>query len=470
MTEKHIDEAMRDAGLERITGELSDALDHVKETRKAFEENARELKRLREEVSTSNKLDDDQMRFIKSAADRLADAEAKSQACQNAVESLKRELDAPLYRGGNDLKEKDIENSIELQRRLHLNRFGEAEIENFRPDMDNLINFKAYRSAANKLIKIADLNEKSRVVRGFSKEEQKAFEASGLDAGFFVPQFLGGEIDCNLECDSTIDLYEQLNVNRSTFVVPRVDNYGDLGSYQCDQSCDVVGGPSGPVSLMSGRTYEFRGSFCFNKKTLAEANYDFLPFQIRSANRSHRINRNDALISGDGINQPLGWLNAGCFDEYSTANQNPTVQEIRRFMSTFPVEYGTNITAIMHQNMFGYLASQVDGDGRFLLGDGLLGIGPQDVRDRIRITNCLPDPTSGNSLGTNSAPFAAGSFLMAIGDWSRAYASVTHKPLQIEQFFGATTMFCTQYLFGADDGSAIRCCKSAQILKAGPAA
>ena len=78
---------------------------------------------------------------------------------------------------------------------------------------------------------------------------------------------------------------------------------------------------------------------------------------FRAAARSYRINRNRALMVGDGINQPLGWLHANCFTKLATSvlRQFNHV-DFRLFFASSPVEYGP-VTAVMHQNTFAYLAS-----------------------------------------------------------------------------------------------------------------
>jgi hypothetical protein len=132
------------------------------------------------------------------------------------------------------------------------------------------------------------------------------------------------------------------------------------------------------------------------------------------------------------------------------------------------VEYG-DVTAVMHQNIFAYFASKVDSTGRFIFGDGLMGFSPSDVRDRIRISNCLPDATEGLTKGSEGSPFTSGDFIMAAGVWPRAYAAVNHRPMFMEQYEGGSTAWCVKYQFGAKDGGFVACCPAARTLVAGAA-
>jgi hypothetical protein len=121
----------------------------------------------------------------------------------------------------------------------------------------------------------------------------------------------------------------------------------------------------------------------------------------------------------------------------------------------------------MHQNVFAYFASMVDNTGRFIFGDGLMGFSPNDVRDSIRISNCLPDATAGGTLGSADDPFVAGDFILAAGVWERAYAAVNHRPMFMEQYEGGSSAWCVKYQFGAKDGGFVACCPAARTLTAG---
>lgn len=467
--QKDIDETtakQRDAGLERVTKELGDAVSLFTKFKGEFDVQAKELKALQDSSTATGKLTGEMQESINKAATQLADTMAKAQACEEAMEKLKKEMDQPLFRNDKDLKDNDRMQAIELQRRAHIHKGGTNE--EFKADLDNLINPADYRSATQKLMQVG-LENKARVINGFTESEKKAFDAASLDTGFFSPELLGMEVDCEIECASLMDLYEQVNVSRSTFMFPHVTSYGDIGRYDCDAKCDAEYGPEGNITWKNGQTYDFRGVFCFQRDTLREANYDLLGFMMRAAARSYRINRNRALIAGDGINEPEGWLTADCFTKVAAPSQNPTHQDLRQFLASAPVEYGP-VVSVMHQNTFAYFAAMVDTTGRFIFGDGLMGFGPNDVRDRIRISNCLPDPTDGGTKGSATAPFDAGDFIMAAGVWQRAYAAVNHRPMFMEQFVGGSSAWCVKYQFGAKDGGFVACCPAARTFQAGAAA
>ena len=137
------------------------------------------------------------------------------------------------------------------------------------------------------------------------------------------------------------------------------------------------------------------------------------------------------------------------------------------FFTSVPVEWGA-VTAVMHQNTFSYLASQLDSVGRFIFGDGLMTYSPSDVRETLRISNCLPDPTEGLTRGSTANPFVTGAFIAAAGNWSTAYYAVSKRPLWIEQWEGQSSAWCVKYQFGAEDGGFVGCCPAVHILSVGP--
>jgi len=388
----------------------------------------------------------------------------KQQMLAQALDQVKKELDAPIVRGGKDLETSDREAAIELQRRAFLFKGGSDW--DFKPDLNNLVVAADYRSAVRKMMQVG-IESKEKIVRSLTDIERKAFDAASLDSAMFSPEMLGIELNCIVECAELLDLYNSVSVGKSTFMYPQVNDYGAIGQYDCDAKCDAEYGPEGNITFKSGNVSDFRGVFCFQRKVLAEANYDLLNFMYNAAARSYRINRNRATMIGDGVNEPLGWLTNGCFPTRATPAAGLTHIDFRYFHGGVPAEYGA-ITTVMHQNTFAYLAAMVDNTGRFIFGDGLMTYSPNDVRESIRISNCLPDPTQGQTLGTAAAPFVTGSFIAAAGAWKQAYYVVSKRPLWIEQWEGKSTAWCVAYSFGAEDGGFVACCPAASILTVGP--
>lgn len=460
------DDKLKEQGMEKLSTELGEAVTLFRKHNDDYQDTAKIVKELQDRVQKMGEADGETQAALTKAAADLAEQAAITQACSQKMEELKKEMDAPVFRNQKDLQDHDREMAIKLQENSWIHK-GRDPSE-FTPDLDNLVNVKDLRSVATKMIMQVGLVSKSEFQRGLSEPERKAFEAANLDSGFLMPETLGMEVDCEIECASLIDLYEQVSVSRSVFQFPHVESYGDIGKYDCDAKCDAEYGPEGNITWKNGQTYDWRGMFCFQRDTLREANYDLLGFMLRAVARSYRINRNEALIRGDGVNAPLGWLTGDAFTKVAAPAQNPTHQDLRQFLASHPVERGFAIP-VMHQNTFAYFASMVDNNGRFIFGDGLMGYGPGDVRENIRISNCLPDPTQGGVKGSRDNPFDAGSFIMAAGDWKSAYAAVSHRPMFMEQHIAGSSAWCASYQFGAKDGGFVACAPAARTFQAGAA-
>jgi len=450
-----------EAALEMLTKELGDITSLLEKSKTDSEKQYTELTNHFGGVKAEN---EELKKEVLKHTTEYAEMIAKQQQLQQMVDLIKKEMDVPLFKGGSDLAEHDRKSAVELQRRIFLHKGGNNF--EFKADMDNLVDCSVYREVVRKMM-IVGIEQKAKVVRAFNDSEKKVYELAGLDSGMFSPEMLGIEIDCTVLCAEMLDLYGAATVGKSTFMYPQVMDYGAIGKYDCDAKCDAEYGPEGNVVFKSGTVSDFRGVFCLHRRTLQEANYDLLDFMYRAAARSHRINRNRALINGDGLNEPQGWVTANCFPKMKSAGTLFTHQDWRMFFTSVPVEWGP-VTAVMHQNTFSYLASQLDQVGRFIFGDGLMTYNPNDVRESLRISNCLPDPTEGLTRGTTANPFVTGAFISAAGNWKTAYYAVSKRPLWIEQWEGQSSAWCVKYQFGAEDGGFVGCCPAVHILSVGP--
>lgn len=449
--------------LSKLTTEMSAAKQIMEKTNDNYAKLSSEMLELKKSVPEGATPDAETKAKLDEYGVKLGEALADISATKAAMDNFKKDLDNPMFGSQKDLQDHDRKTAIELQKRIHEHKYG-AEKE-FKADLDNLINPEHVRSAMMKMTKVG-IESKAEARSRMTTEEQKAFDNASLDSGFFMPEILGIELDCFIECAEMLDLYSSVTVPKSAFMYPHVTDWGEIGRYDCDALCDAEFGPEGNITWKGGRTYDFRGVFCLQRDVVREADYDILGFMFRAAARSYRINRNAALINGDGKNEPLGWLRADCFTKVQSGDGSPDHRDLRMFLASHPVEYGAG-QAIMHQNTFSYFASQVDNNGRFIFGDGMMGYSPSDVAENIRISNCLPDPTVGLTRGSNASPFATGAFIMAYGSWSDAYYAVNQRPMFMEQFIGGSTAWCVKYQFGAKDGGFVGCCPAARTWISG---
>jgi hypothetical protein len=444
-----------DEVLKTLTAEVSSATDLLKKSREDFNTQVTEMKSA---FDNRKATDTETAQKVLEQSKVLADIVAKAQALEAGLDSVKREMDQPVFKSGKEGDDADRKNAIELQRRIYLSVNGNDD--GFVVKNDELVSASAYRSVMQKMVR-AGVESKERIVASFTDAEKKAYVQASMDSAFFSPEMLGIEMDCNIECADLTDLYSTVNVSRSQFMYPQIKDYAAIGSYECDASCDAPLGEPGNVTMRNGATKTFRGMFCFQKKELAEANIDLLSFMIRGAVRSERINKNRVAISGNGESEPEGWLTSNCFKQ-RTAPADAIADGklallVRQFLASAPMEYGA-VNPVMHQNMFAYLMATPDANGRFLFGDGMLVLDANDTP--IRVNNCLPDATADLTV----AP-AAGSFIMAAANWKNAYYMAEKSPLRFELFVGGSSMFCSKWQFESEHGAFTGCCEAGRILK-----
>lgn len=441
-------------GFEELTREIVGIADDVKKLKGDQEESIRAL---RNEFDGKSAVDNEARSKVEEITTSLTATTQQLNALEERQREIVKTLENPIYQTQRTLDEHDKEAVRSMQLRVHLHQGRERESFKFNPE--NVISLTDYRSAALKLQTVG-IDTREQIARTFTDGEKRAFAASGLDGGFFIPEMLGYVEDCEVECASMLDLYGSVTVNRSTFKYLQIKDHGAMGSYTCPASCDAELGEAGNMAWLNGSVHDFRGAFCLNKSVVAEANVDLLGFIIEAARRSHRINRNKAFMIGDGKEMPKGWM--GAFGTRLTAKAGEVNHvDVRSFLGSLSREYG-NVVPVMHPHVFAMLTSIPDANGRFLFGDGQFGFMPEDIVDRVRVSSCLPDATEDMTKGYGN--LTSGSFIMAAAAWDASFKVVNHKPLFLEQFAGGSNAWCSMYHFGASDGSFIGCENAGKIL------
>jgi len=142
------DRAAAEGMLLNLTTEMGGITSAIDTNRKAMETHYTAL------TSHFNGLKSENEEIKKAVEKHTADYAAlvvQQQTLQAGLDQVKREMDVPLLRGGSDLASSDKEAAIELQRRAWTFKGGDPD--NFKEDLDNLIDAKQYRSACRKLVK-----------------------------------------------------------------------------------------------------------------------------------------------------------------------------------------------------------------------------------------------------------------------------------------------------------------------------
>src|SRR6188768_2640095 len=192
--EAPVDKKAAEEALALLSKELGDITGLLTKNRSETEQ---QYKDLTNHFGTVKADSDELKKTVLKHAEEYAALVAQQQALTQALDQVKKELDAPIIKGGNDLVESDRKAGVECQKRAHIFKGGSED--DFKPDMNNLIDASAYRSAVRKMMQVG-IESKQKVVRSLSEIERKAFEASSLDSAFFSPELLGIEVNCIIEC------------------------------------------------------------------------------------------------------------------------------------------------------------------------------------------------------------------------------------------------------------------------------
>lgn len=463
-------------GLESLVAEVQQLNTLAADQQKKTDEAYRALKTEVDGQKASNKdLADKADRIIKD----LAASTAIAQAAKDTADYLKKQADAPVHRTGADRRDANRAIAIDIQREQH--KWQGGTDDTFRVNEDKLVNVDHLRQGLTKLSRYGGIETRAAVMQKMSPEERHALDAASIDSAYFAPQMLGFTLDCNTECAGLLDLYDTIRVNRSRLQYPTVKDYGAIGGWACPAECDATTGPAGNIGMANAQTFDWRGTICISVEQLREMDFDIFAFHMLAIDRSWRINWNRAVMVGnaDGKGtEPTGWAVQGCFPKAKTplrilsgaagATPKPSFNhvDLRRLLTSVPQEHGPT-QAVMHQNVFAYLASQTDYTGRFVFGDGLMDYTPTMVNKTIRISNCLPDATAGGTKGDDANPFTPGDFLVAVGAWKQAVKVFQQMDMRVQQHIGGSSMWCQKWQFGAKAGAQVHCCDAARELVVG---
>lgn len=448
------------AEIEMIVTELKGLVEESRQAKNVYDNQFREMKAAFE----GRKPDSEWQAKFDEQSKSLQDLGAKLNNTLERQKDLEKELAHPIHSSSpSEQKEADYQFAVELQRAQFKEKYADKEMEAIIPEQ--LVDADAYRSAAKKLMRVG-IESPEVIVDGFNEKERHAFTygmrtVAGGAVNFFSPQLLGITVDCEPECGTLLDLYDNINLTRTTYRYMVEDGHGSGAGYSCSLACNAPKFEDGNIEIKDGRVASFRGAFCVSREMVEESGYDILSRFYREAARIHRVLRNKELINGSGKNHVDGWANGDFFPVIKTHTAKTlTPAEVRLFQNAVPREFG-NTVLVMHQNLLSLLISSLDANGRFLFGDGQFVYTPENIGN-IRVSNCLFDPTYGLTKGLND--LNSGDFLMASANWGRAFHAVTHRPLWFKLWLGESNEWCSTYQFGATEGGFRGCAEAGRIL------
>jgi HK97 family phage major capsid protein len=398
----------------------------------------------------------------------FVDAATKHQDLTLAVNDLKKQLDNPLYGDKGEYDDACRKAAIDHERTLFLatNTDRTAFFDEKKVDLKR---YQVTGSAHKKLMLATDENSYRELHRKLSEDERKGLSMSQIDGHFLIPEVQQIIRDCFLEPVGLFDLYDTFNVGKMSFVYPFIKDHTNMGGYICSDDCGTIQAAGMNLQFRNEQVYDWRGTFCVTTKLLAEAAIDILAIMAREMALSKRMTSNQAWISGDGVNQPKGWLTANTFPIIDTSLAGSfNAADVRSFFYRVPPEFG-NIQAVMHPNTLAVLMAMTNAYGEFLFGEGMLFAEPSSLDSKVRLSRYMPEinwtvtPGSNTTAAAITAP--SGSLVAAAANWKKAYMVPTLMPMTMRQGFMIQGPWCAQYHFWAQDGGAPVCGEAGRVLQ-----
>ncbi len=441
-----------------LVGAISDLKGIVQNAQTAHEER---IKTLREELVSTKAATDEQKAKVTELAAKLVEEQTKIGNLQGVMDTMKKQLDQPLLTGTQSeardaVKETVIRHMQDIFESTHL---GNAEFKE--SDLD-LAFIPELVSAQRKLVKSKNDSDQRSIIASLSDTEKKSMTMSQLDGFMFWPEISTIIRSCFLEPIGLQDLYDSFPIAKLSFLYPFIASHDLLGGFICSEDCGTIQAATNNIHFRNVRAYDWRATFCTTLATLEDSSINILTWMANEIALSARMTMNRAWISGDGIQQPTGWLNNNTFPIMATARQGQvTAADLRAFMNAVPYEYG-NIVGVMNPDTLAYFASMTDAMGRFILGDNDLFLFQTEITDnRIRLSRYLPPMLPGGSAGS----WISGSFVAAAANWKKSYITPIRRNMMTQMLPQVSGPWCQAWAHWMQIGGDMVCGQAGRILQ-----
>lgn len=420
------------------------------------------IKALKVELEKEKTASEEQKALVKTMATELADSATKIGNLQGVVDTMKKQLDQPLMTGTQKeardaVKETVIAHLRDIHEELHAGNnveFKESGVElGFIPDLI---------SAQRKMVKAKNDADMRHIVSAMDDKEKKSMTMSQLDGFMFWPEISTIIRTCFLEPIGLQDLYDSFPVAKMSFLYPFIASHDLLGGFICSEDCGTIQAATNNIHFRNTRVFDWRATFCTTLATLEDSSINILTWMANEIALSARMTMNRAWISGDGINQPTGWLGTNTYPIMATARQGMvTAADLRAFMNAVPYEFG-NIIGVMNPDTLAYFASMTDALGRFILGDNDLFLFQTEITDnRIRLSRYLPPMFAGGSAGT----WVSGSFVAAAANWKKSYITPIRRNMMTQMLPQVNGPWCQSWAHWMQIGGDLVCGQAGRILQ-----
>lgn len=420
------------------------------------------IKALKVELEKEKTASEEQKALVKDMATKLADSATQIGNLNGIVDTMKKQLDQPLMTGNQKeardaVKETVIAHLRDIHEEKHL---GNTEFKE--PTNEELSFIPTLITAQRKLVKSKNDSDMKHIIGQMDDQEKKTMTMSQLDGFMFWPEISTIIRTCFLEPIGLQDLYDSFPIAKMSFMYPFIASHDLLGGFICSEDCGTIQAATNNIHFRQTRAYDWRATFCTTLATLEDSSINILTWMANEIALSARMTMNRSWISGNGINQPTGWLQNNTFPIMATARQGQvTAADLRAFMNAVPYEYG-NIIGVMNPDTLAYFASMTDAMGRFILGDNDLFLFQTEITDnRVRLSRYLPPMVAGGSAGT----WVSGSFVAAAANWKKSYITPIRRNMMTQMLPQVNGPWCQSWAHWMQIGGDMVCGQAGRILQ-----
>lgn len=441
-----------------LIGAIGDLKMIVTDAQKAHNES---IVAMRAEMTAEKVASEERKAQVAEMATKLVEEQTKIGNLQGVIDTMKKQLDQPLMTG----TEKESRDAVKETVVLHLREMHEAKhlgnVE-FKETGIDLSFVPDLVSAQRKLVKSQNESQQMSIIANLSSEEKKSMSMSQLDGYMFWPEISTIIRTCFLEPIGLQDLYDSFPIAKMSFLYPFIASHDLLGGFICSEDCGTIQAATNNIHFRNVRAYDWRATFCTTLATLEDSSINILTWMANEIALSARMTMNRAWISGDGVQQPTGWLNNNTFPIMATSHAGQvTAADLRAFMNSVPYEYG-NIVGVMNPDTLAYFASMTDAHGRFILGDDSLFLFQTEITDnRIRLSRYLPPMLPGGSAGT----WISGSFVAAAANWKKSYITPIRRNMMTQMLPQVNGPWCQAWAHWMQIGGDMVCGQAGRILQ-----
>lgn len=421
-----------------------------------------EIKHLREELTREKTASEAQVAVVTDLTSKLAASATDLGNLRGVVDTLKKQMDQPILTGTQKeaidaVKECAIEHMRDIFNEKHM---GNEEFSEKNIDLDFL---PALVSAQRKLTKSKNDSDMRHIQSQFNDEEKKSMTMSQLDGYMFWPEISTIVRTCFLEPIGLQDLYDSFPITKMSFLYPFIADHDLLGGFICSESCGTVQAATNNISFRQVRAYDWRATFCTTTATLEDSAINILTWMANEIALSARMTMNRSWISGDGVNQPFGWLNNNTFPVMQTSTPGYVkAADLRSFLNSVPYEYG-NVVGVMNPDTLAIFASMTDAMGRFLLGDDQLFLFTTEITEnRLRLSRYLPPMLPDLSA---AGKFVSGSFVATAANWKKAYITPIRRNMMTQMLPQVSGPWCQAWAHWMQIGGNMVCGQAGRVLQ-----